>query len=173
MDRLQIFMAAAVVVLAALVGLWFGSDPEPPPPLRINTQSDLSEITVHVAGEVVSPGLVRIPPGSRVADAIAAAGGFTLAAEPATLNLAAPVADGQQVVVGGAGSFEVPPGKVSLNRASAAELEVLNGVGPVLASRIVAYREANGLFTSVEDLLDVSGIGEAKLATIRETVVVP
>ena len=74
---------------------------------------------------------------------------------------------------GGAGSSDVPSGKVSLNRASAAELEVLNGVGPVLASRIVAYREANGLFTAVEDLLDVSGIGEAKLATIRETVVVP
>lgn len=166
-------MAAAVVALAALAGLWFGSEPEPPPLPRINTQSDLSEITVHVAGEVVTPGLVRIPAGSRVADAVAAAGGFTPLAEPATLNLAAPVADGAQVVVGGPGSSSVASGKVSLNRASAAELEVLAGIGPVLASRIIAYREANGLFSAVEDLLDVRGIGEAKLATIRESVVVP
>ena len=166
-------MAAAVVALAALAGLWFGSGPEPPPLLRVSTQTSQSEMTVHVAGEVMSPGLVRIPSGSRVADAVAAAGGFTEDAEAATLNLAAPILDGQQVVVGGPGSPEAASGMVSLNRASAPELEVLAGVGPVLASRIVAHREANGPFTAVEGLLDVPGIGEAKLSTIRDYVVVP
>ena len=166
-------LAAAVVAIAAVAGLWFGSEPEPPPLERVATQADAPEITVHVAGEVRAPGLVRIPAGSRVADAVAAAGGFTEDAEPATLNLAAPVVDGQQVVVGGPGSQEAASGKVSLNRASASELEVLTGVGPVLASRIVSHREANGPFTTVEDLLDVPGIGEAKLSTIRDFVVVP
>ena len=166
-------LAAAVVAIAALAGLWFGSEPEPPPALRVAMEAENAEITVHVAGEVRAPGLVLIPAGSRVADAVAAAGGFTPAAEPATLNLAAPVVDGQQVVVGGPGSAEVPSGKVSLNQASASELEILSGVGPVLASRIVAHREANGPFVTVEDLLDVAGIGESKLSTIRESVVVP
>ncbi len=157
-------LAAAVVAIAALAGLWFGSEPAPPPALRVAIEAENAEITVHVAGEVRAPGLVLIPAGSRVADAVAAAGGFTPAAEPATLNLAAPVVDGQQ---------EVPSGKVSLNQASASELEILSGVGPVLASRIVAHREANGPFVTVEDLLDVAGIGESKLSTIRDSVVVP
>lgn len=166
-------LAAAVVVVAAIAGLWFGTEPEPPPLVQAATQAESAEITVHVAGEVVAPGLVRIPAGSRVADAVAAAGGFTSAAEPATLNLAASVIDGQQIVVGGPGLAEAPSGKLSINQASASELEVLAGVGPVLAARIVDYRQANGPFVTVEDLLDVSGIGEAKLATFRESVVVP
>lgn len=166
-------MAAAVVALAALAGLWFGSEPEPPPTLRVSTSAALSEITVHVAGEVMAPGLVRIPAGSRVADAIAAAGGFTDLAEPTSLNLAASVIDGQQVVVGGPGASVVPDGKLSLNQASATDLEALAGVGPVLAARIVSHRAAHGPFAAIEDLLDVPGIGEAKLASFRDSVVVP
>lgn len=169
-------MAAAVVLVAALAGLWFGSEPEPPPLARVATEAEAAEITVHVAGEVRAPGLVRVPAGSRVADAVSAAGGFTSEAAPATLNLAAPVIDGQQVVVGGPGGPSpdvAASGKVSLNQASASELESLTGVGPVLAARIVAHRDANGPFTAVEDLLDVTGIGEAKLATFREALVVP
>ena len=175
MNRPQWMLAAAIVVLAGLVGWWFGGPPSPPPPVRVAGQPIGASLTVHVAGEVARPGLVTVPAGSRVADAVAASGGLLAAADLAALNLAAPLADGQQVVVrshsseGGA-----PPEQgVRLNTASAAELESIPGVGPVLAARIVGHRQANGPFAVVEDLLDVSGIGEAKLAALRDVVVVP
>ncbi len=173
MDRPQLIVAGAVVAVAALAGLWFGSEPEPPPVLRVTSSVEDPEITVHVAGEVIAPGLVKVPAGARVADAIAAAGGFADSAEPASLNLAAPLVDGQQVVVGGPGGSDVSDGKLSLNQATASELENLAGVGPVLAARIVDHRDTHGPFTVIEDLLDVPGIGEAKLASFRESVVVP
>ena len=93
------------------------------------------------------------------------------------LNLAAGLADGQQVVVPGSAEGRDPAavddGRVRVNTASVSDLEQLPGVGPVLAARIAAHREENGPFSTVEDLLDVSGIGEAKLASLRDAVVLP
>jgi competence protein ComEA len=137
-------------------------------------------ITVHVTGWVMNPGLVALPEGSRVADAVAGAGGLRPGADTTNVNLASVLADGEQVVIPGPGAEparegEPDPGDglVHLNRATAAELETLPGVGPVLAERIVQYREEHGPFRTVEDLLDVPGIGEAKLASLREQVKVP
>lgn len=148
-----------------------------------STSSALGEIgesvSVHVAGWVVDPGVVETQAGSRVADVIGAAGGFRPGASVDAVNLAAPVVDGQQVVVPGPREpgEQVEPnsqdGLVHLNTAEASELEELPGVGPVLADRIVEYRERNGPFEVAEDLLEVPGIGETTLATLRESVVVP
>ena len=177
MDRVQWMVAAAVLLVAGLGGWWFGGTPEPPPPLRVNAtlSSGAGTVTVHVAGEVADPGLVEVAAGSRVADAVAGAGGLLATADPSGLNLAAPVVDGQQVVVRAFGDAVVraTPERVHLNTATAGDLESIPGVGPVLAARIVQFREANGPFVAAEDLLDVAGIGEAKLAAMRDAVVVP
>ncbi len=139
------------------------------------------EISVHVSGWVVSPGVVVVAEGAIVADAIAAAGGARPGAALDAINLAGPVAGGDQVQVPGPGTAAPPSGSgvagssdlISLNRADATALQDLPGVGPVLAERIVAHRDANGPFEAVEDLLDVPGIGETKLAAIRDLVSVP
>jgi competence protein ComEA len=132
---------------------------------------------VHVGGWVLSPGVVSVGEGSIVADAIAAAGGFKPGAVTDAINLAAPVASGDQVIVPGPG--DVPnvgspetarAGPLSINTASVEQLQELPGVGPVLAERIVEHRESNGRFDTVEDLLDVPGIGEAKLAALSDLV---
>lgn len=117
-----------------------------------------------------------MPEGSIVADAVEAAGGFRPGAHSHSLNLAAPLADGDQVYVSGPGDEPQKPvedGAVAVNRATASDLEELPGVGPVLAERIVAYREANGPFRQLEDLLDVPGIGESKLASMRDMIRIP
>ncbi len=164
-----------MVSFAGLAGWWFGTPPDPPPPIRVTTGTAAAGITVHVAGEVARPGLVTVPAGSRIADAVAAVGGLLASADTSALNLAAPLADGQQVVVWPLGAdITAPAGRgVHLNSASAAELEEIPGVGPVLAARIVAHRTENGPFVVVEDLLDVPGIGEAKLAAMRDFIAIP
>ena len=118
---------------------------------------------------------MRVAPASIVADAIEAAGGLRPGALVDRINLAAPLRSGDQIVVPGPGALveSSEGGPLALNRASANDLEGLPGVGPVLAERIVAYREQNGPFTEVEDLLQVGGIGEAKLASIRDLVSIP
>lgn len=169
---------AAVVGAAALVGGSLGSLNRPPE-MTAPTQPDVviatESIDVHVAGWVLSPGVVRVALESIVADAIEAAGGLRPGALVDRINLAAPLHSGDQVVVPGPDSMNgsSEDGPLALNRASAKDLEELPGVGPVLAERIVAYREQNGPFTEVEDLLQVGGIGEAKLASIRDLVRVP
>lgn len=192
MDR-RWLLVAGVAAVALAAGIAFGrgvsvappvSPPEPPvagTDLGVGDQS--GTIAVHVAGWVVAPGVVELAEGSRVGDALAAAGGVRPGAPLDTVNLAQPLVDGQQVVVPapGTGGAPVEPGEqgptddglVSVNLATAAEIEQLPGVGPVLAERIVAHREAHGPFETVEDLLEVSGIGEAKLEALRAAVVVP
>lgn len=140
---------------------------------------------VHVLGAVASAGLFVLHPGDRVVDAIAAAGGFAADAERGGVNLARPLADGEQIVVPRVGEVAAPgssaqgaaapaaaaaSGAVSLNSATAAELEELPRIGPAMAERIVAYREENGPFTSVDQLLEVSGIGEKTLEAFRDQV---
>ena len=175
-SKALVAVAIAVgVIVGALAGL--GGRSPGPVPLQSPVPGDEAQelIDVHVAGMVVSPGVVQVPAGSIVADAIAAAGGMRLGAMTEAINLAAPLRSGDQVVVpgGSSGDVAVDDGRVSLNRATAAELEALPGVGPVLAERIVAFREENGSFDTVEDLLSVPGIGESKLAALRDLVRVP
>ena len=140
-------------------------------------------LLVHVLGAVAQPGLVELAPGSRVVDAVAAAGGFTADADPAGVNLARPMVDGEQLVApaigevpaaapGGAvgGSGAASDGLVHLNTAEVADLDTLPRIGPALAQRILDYREANGPFTSVDQLLEVTGIGDAVFAGLAELV---
>jgi competence protein ComEA len=142
-------------------------------------------LVVHVAGRVRRPGVYELAQGERVIDAIQAAGGPRRGADLDALNLAALLVDGQQVMVpgrspgGDAGSGSSASGGsmgaealINLNSATAEQLETLPGIGEVLASAIVEHRERNGPFASVDDLLEVSGIGEVRLADIRDLVTV-
>ena len=201
--RVRIGGAVAAIGVVVAGWLWWGQPPtagdpaEPFGPAALAAPTGdppgtvaPTTIMVHVSGAVLHPGLVSVTPGARVADAIAAAGGASRSADVAAVNLAAPVADGEHITVPPVGS--APPasdeadrdgaavqpdsltdGSVSLNTASTTDLETLPGVGPVIAAQIVAHREAHGPFQAVEDLLDVPGIGEAKLAAIRDLVTVP
>lgn len=175
----RIVLAGVLGGLALLVGAVVGlaeRTPQPqsrddPPP----TNGPAATIDVHVAGWVASPGVVSILEGAIVADAIAAAGGLRPGAHAAGINLAAEIGAGAQIVVPGPdgsehGLSETSDEVLSLNSANVADLEQLPGVGPVLAERIVAHRETHGRFETVEDLLGVSGIGEAKLAALRDLV---
>ncbi|MBT9607667.1 ComEA family DNA-binding protein [Microbacterium sp.] len=133
-------------------------------------------VYVHVAGAVRAAGLYRLDVGDRVADAIARAGGFTDDAERAGVNLARAVTDGEQIVVpvvgaaptAAAGGATVGP--LDLNTATREQLDALPRIGPALADRILAWREENGRFTSVDDLGSVPGIGDKMLAGLRDLV---
>ena len=133
-------------------------------------------IVVDVGGRVRRPGLVTLPAGARVADAIAAAGGALRPADIATIDLAAHVTDGQLLLIGvpgaaiGATAPGAAAGPIDLNTATVDELDALPGVGPVLAQRIVAWREAHGGFRSVEDLQQVPGIGARKFSDLKALV---
>jgi competence protein ComEA len=163
-------------------GIAASAVPSPPAPDRV---------VVHVSGAVASPGVQTLPGDARVNDAVQAAGGPASSARTDQLNLARPLRDGEQIhvpsasevaasVAGGAsgggtsGTGGAPGGAglVNLNRATAAELEELPGIGPVLAERVLAFREANGGFRGVEDLQQVSGIGEKTFAALKDLVTV-
>jgi competence protein ComEA len=138
------------------------------------------ELVVDVAGKVRRPGIAVLPPGSRVIDALEAAGGARGGVDLTSLNLARPVVDGEQILVGvepaagvaGSLGTTVPGGEtlVNLNTADQAALDTLPGVGPVTAEAILSWRDANGGFTSVDELLEVDGIGEATLADLAPHV---
>lgn len=158
-----------------------------PPPAPSSEPAAPVALRVHVLGAVARPGVVSVPDGAIVADALTAAGGLLPEADPAQLNLAARLADGQQVIVGtrdqpqgdvrgqstgsGDGASD-PTALVDLNAASQGELEELPGVGPVLAGEIIAWREGNGGFGSVADLQEVSGIGPKTYETLEPLVTV-
>jgi competence protein ComEA len=192
-------LGGAVVLGAAVVGgLWLLRPPPAPPeaglPFASTTiaspsTSESTEpevLVVHVAGAVKAPGLHELPAGSRVADAIEAAGGLTQAADAARINLAAPVTDGERVYVlavgeqeptvavgsGPSGPDGAPAGPVNLNTADAEALDSLPGIGPATAAAILEHRGKVGAFTTVDELLDVPGIGEAKLEALRDLVTV-
>lgn len=147
-------------------------------------------LVVHAAGAVLRPGVHELAPGSRVDDLVAAAGGLAPEADVDRVNLALPLVDGERVYVPAVGQEEVPPAPgpggggggggapgapgalVDLNSADQSQLEELPGVGPVTAQAIIAHREEQGPFTSVDGLLAVRGIGDARLAQLRELVTV-
>ncbi len=178
-----------------------GAAPEPLPGSGSGSGSGSVEpaaagaVAVHVVGAVVAPGVVEVPAGSRVADAVAAAGGLSPEADPAGVNLARSLGDGEQVVVPRPGEVVTPPAGappgtgastgaggaaagaggapdqlVDVNSAGVAELDALPGIGPVLAQRVVDFRETNGPFTSVDELVEVPGIGDAILASLTPLV---
>ena len=190
--------AAALVLVAGALGLvWYqvGRGPDAAPPTAASprvaavrtTTTTRPPLLVHVAGAVGRPGLVQVPEGSRVADAIAAAGGGVPDADLDRLNLAAKVADGQRVAVAhvgdpglavadasdpATGAPDGSNGPVDLNTATEAQLDTLPGIGPTLAAAIIRERERRGGFTRVDQLRDVRGIGEKRYADLRPLVVV-
>ncbi|PWJ63287.1 competence protein ComEA [Rathayibacter iranicus] len=175
-------MAAVVAVL--LAGARAGGHERTLEPAVATSEpvaASAESLYVHVAGEVATPGLYVLSPGARVADALAAAGGFRESAERAAVNLARKVVDGEQIVVpaigmapaaapGSASAGSAAGSVLSLTVATAAQLEDLPEIGPSTAAKIVAYREANGPFTSVDQLLEVPGIGEKTLSAFRDQV---
>ena len=156
-----------------------GAQPVASAPVRPATKPP-SEFIVHVVGAVRRPGVYRMGGDTRVIQAVRMAGGPTAAADLSAINLAAPIQDGQQILIpvrapsGGAaassgGPAQAATGPVSLSSATAAQLEALDGIGPALAGRIVAWRTAHGL-RSVDDLLQVPGIGPGRLSALRDHV---
>ena len=184
-------LAVALVCLVAVVLAWrhlgahaaaapLAVAPIAPKAAAARTTAAARLLVVDVAGAVHRPGLYRLAQGARVADAIARAGGLTRSAERTAVNLAAPVADGEQVLVASRGSPAAGGSSataggttepVSLSAATAEQLDALPGVGPVTAQKIVSYRQAHGPFTSVDGLDAIPGIGPAKLADLRPLVV--
>lgn len=195
----RVLVGGVVAIAAVVAALWLTRPPAAPTEVALpfaptttglssaaSTTSTVGALVVHVAGAVVHPGVHELPAGSRVADAIAAAGGLHPDADSARLNLAAPLVDGERVYVvrvgeadppavpgatGAAAPGAGPPaGPIDLNTADEAALDSLPGIGPATAAAIVAHRAQIGRFSSVDQLLDVRGIGAAKLDAIRDLV---
>ena len=171
--------AVAVLALAAVLGagaVWARAAPR-----ADRDPAATGRVAVHVAGRVRRPGLVRLPAGSRVLDAVRAAGGTTPGADLDAVNLARKLVDGEQVRIPARGQAAAPPpagvpgaqaaGPLDLNTATAEQLDTLPGVGEVTAGRIVAYRTAHP-FTSVDELLEVPGIGQRRFEQLKDLVTV-
>lgn len=156
------------------------------PSASVSASPAAARLIVDVTGLVRKPGVYEFPPGARVIDAVERAGGARSGADLTLLNLAAPLVDGQQILVpkegtavstGGTtgatgGTTGTAGGLINVNTADATALEALNGVGPVLAAAIVAYREEHGSFTSVDQLEEVPGIGPSTLEELRDQVTI-
>ena len=184
----QLAVCALAVLALAVLAVWHlsrnGADGGPAPPpaaIRVeDAESGGGTVMVHVAGAVREPGVYRMRPDARVDDAVGRAGGATRKADLSQVNLAAKVEDGRQVLVpekvrpgAGAPSAAAPiqPGvPLNLNTATLEQLDELDGIGPTTAQNILDYREEHGGFGSVEELGEVPGIGDVRLASLREQV---
>jgi len=193
----RVATTAGALLLVAVAAWWLLRTPAPPVEQALPRASSVpattgsprsttsvgpDELVVQVAGAVVQPAVYRVADGSRVGDVVARAGGPTADADPTALNLAARVVDGERVYVprvgevvtaavsGGPATAPSPAAPVDLNSADLDLLETLPGIGPATAQAIVDQRERNGPFRSVDDLLDIRGIGPAKLDAIRDLV---
>ena len=179
--RQAITVTLGLAVLLLLGARWLDRPAAAPPsaatPVRVRAGPAVRpRVFVDVTGAVRRPGLYQLPDGSRVADALERAGGPTRRAFLEGVNLAAPLADGQQVLVPrkaamGAAVPDAATGPVSLSAATLEQLDTLPGVGPVTAQKILDYRTAHGAFRSVEELDAVPGIGPATVEELRELVV--
>jgi competence protein ComEA len=184
LDRRRAVLAGVIALLVLVVAGKFLLRPAPAavaPPLRVATpagHTSARTLFVDVVGAVRRPGLYRLKDGSRVADAVIRAGGPTPKAQIELLNLAARIADGEQIVVprrGVGGALAAPGGGVAtgpvhLNSATLEQLDALPGVGPVTAQKILDYRQQHGAFGSVDELDAIAGIGPARLETLRGLV---
>lgn len=194
-----------VVGLMTAVGWWWWARPRPAPAMTVlatgaipmtspratsiplaspSSSATAGWVVVHVLGSVRNPGLVRLPLGARVADAVRAAGGLRRGSPTPTVNLARLLVDGEQVVVddsvqpppsqssadSGASGEPAAAGPIDLNSATVDQLDSLPGVGPVLAGRIIEWRTAHGRFTTVDELREVGGVGEKRFADISPRV---
>lgn len=149
------------------------------PPLVAAHQGSVGSgvVVVDVSGSVVHPGVVRLPAGSRVYEALKAAGGARRGVDVSALNLARVMMDGEQIVVGvkttvapGGGASAGSPSVVSINRATESDLDALPGIGPVTAKNIIDWREAHGGFTRIEELEEVTGIGPKTFAKLKSLI---
>ncbi len=181
--RRQALVAAAVLLaVLALAGRMLASagapSVQPAAPLVPQPSAAVETLVVHVAGGVRKPGIYELNEGSRVSDAVARAGGATAKADTAAVNLAAPLADGIQVLIpsrvagvaGAAAGSGAAASRVSLSTATEADLDALPGIGPVTAQKIVVYRSQHGGFSSVDDLDAIPGIGPARIEQLRDLV---
>ena len=169
---------ACLVIIISVLFVLRGSSQEviaAPAPLEIESISQQT-LMVDVAGAVVNPGVYSLPLNARVFEAIKAAGGLKKGADTSDINQARLLKDGEQIYVypasSSAGGVARPAmrknGPIMINRATVKDFESLDGIGPVLANRIVSYRKINGPFAAVEDLLKVPGIGQSKFAQFKE-----
>ena len=182
--RLRIGPGAVVVLLVVALGVAvlvsaLAAKPSTQTQVTASAAPVTTGIFVHILGAVTAPGLYQLREGDRVVDAVAAAGGYTDTADETQLNLARALVDGEQLYVPQAGEApaidaggSVVGGKVNVNTADQATLETLPRVGPAMAQRIIDWREANGRFSVVDDLLEVAGVGEATLEGLRDLVTV-
>lgn len=184
LQRKSLLALAVVIIASSSIYILRGSSQEivQAAPTEIEMPIETAHLMVDVAGAVLKPGVYELPINARVIDAITAAGNVLEGADVSDVNLARVLKDGEQIYIyppsrnGGSArstARSTPPrksGPVMLNRASAKDLEALDGIGPVLAARIIAYRNANGPFLTLESLLEVSGIGPAKLLQFKEKI---
>ena len=190
LSRRQLFgaaVAAAILLVLLLRHLGGSGSAAPtvtplPAPARTEKPAAAKLLVIDVAGAVRRPGLYRLQAGSRIDDAIAAAGGVTGKAQLDAVNLAAPIADGEQVVVPGRGvagapaassptAGSSPSAPLDLNTATAEQLDSLPGIGPVTAQKILDYRQQHGAFHSVVELEGVPGIGPGRLSQLKGLVI--
>ena len=172
--RALLILGALIIVFSSLIVVGGNSHEVVAPPV-VAVQIAAPEIFVDVTGAVTKPGVYTLAANSRVIDAIKAAGDSAPGADLSTINLARVLSDGEQIyvdatVLNSAGkrvSKTLHSGPINVNRATAAQLDSLDGIGPVIAKRIIEYRKVNGPFATVEDLQKVSGIGTAKFAIIK------
>lgn len=175
--RALLAMSAIVVVISVFIVIRGNTDEITPPPVVVE-QVQAPQIFVDVTGAVNTPGVYTLTASSRVIDAIKAAGGSAPGADLSTINLARVLADGEQIYVDAAVtnskgvrvSSPKRSGPININRATVSDFDSLDGIGPVIASRIVDYRKTHGPFITVEDLQKVSGIGAAKFAQIKSKI---
>ena len=190
MKTWQTILFAVLCTLLVIGGIYLVSRPERGAPIRLLPAPTPSPLVVQITGAVSQPGLVNLPAGSRVNDAILAAGGLLAEADDSRINLAAPLVDGSLLVIPNKSdpttngipepeSTPDPPsrsgaiieqGLLDINLATAEEFERLPEVGPVIAQRIVEYRHANGPFTTLEGIQNVAGIGRAIFEQIRPLI---
>ena len=175
--RALLTISAVVVVISVFIVIRGNMDEVIAPPVVVE-QVQAPQIFVDVTGAVNTPGVYTLTASSRVIDAIKAAGGSAAGADLSTINLARVLADGEQIYVDAAVtntkgvriSATKRSGPISINRATVSDFDSLDGIGPVIARRIIEYRKTHGPFMTIEDLQKVSGIGEAKFAQIKSKI---
>jgi competence protein ComEA len=179
LSRSQLLVYAAIAIAVLLVGArWIRSGGEAPASAGMASfeadgfepdADSQRDVVVHVAGAVARPGVYRLPLGARVADAVKRAGGLVRGAAGDGINLAARLSDGQQVVVPGrgAGATAAGEGPVPLGSATVAQLDEIEGIGPVTAEKIIEFRDQRGGLSSIEQLDEISGIGPSTMEALR------